>query len=336
MAVVRAQITSACAPSPVPAAAPTASPTPHATPSIAAIEASFAAAPECPHCRSTAVKRWGSANGLGRYRCKPCGVTFNALTDPPLARLHKRELWAAHSQTLVEGISLRKVAGRIGVDLTTAFRWRHRFLQAPKALKAKRLEGTVEADETYFLHSEKGARRLGRPARKRGGVARKRGLSDEQVPVVIARDRNAATTDESLGLRGASIYLAQSCQRLRGQHPRGQRLRDQRRSLGIRSHANPGSRSRANPSVGRNSTRCRSEVRSHSSHSDEVRSRRCGVHSRNRHSYEVQSSHSCWIPNPNRTPQPVCFQGQGGVLPPPRRRQVFVCASDHSYPTPRL
>jgi transposase-like protein len=58
--------------------APAASPTPHAAPSIAAIEAHFADAPECPHCRSTAVKRWGSANGLGRYRCKQCGVTFNA------------------------------------------------------------------------------------------------------------------------------------------------------------------------------------------------------------------------------------------------------------------
>ena len=208
MAVVRAQITGAPAPSPVPAAAPTASPTPHTTPSIAAIEASFAAAPECPHCRSTAVKKWGAANGLGRYRCKQCGVTFNALSGTPLAQLHKRELWAAHAQTLVEGISLRKVAERIGVDLTTAFRWRHRFLQAPKALKAKRLEGTVEADETYFLYSEKGARGLGRPARKRGGVAKKRGLSDEQVPVLIARDRNAATTDEILKDRSTRSIAA--------------------------------------------------------------------------------------------------------------------------------
>jgi transposase-like protein len=208
MAVVRAQITGAPAPSPVPAAAPTASPTPHATSSIAAIEASFAAAPECPHCRSTAVKKWGSANGLGRYRCKQCGVTFNALTGTPLAQLHKRELWAAHAQTLVEGISLRKVAERIGVDLTTAFRWRHRFLQAPKALKAKRLEGTVEADETYFLYSKKGARGLGRPARKRGGVAKKRGLSDEQVPVLIARDRNAATTDQILKDRSTPSIAA--------------------------------------------------------------------------------------------------------------------------------
>jgi transposase-like protein len=208
IAVVRVQSTGAPEPSPVPAAPPTASPTPPTAPSIAAIEASFAAAPECPHCRSTAVKRWGSANGLKRYRCKQCGVTFNALTGTPLAQLHKRELWADHAQTLVEGLSLRQVAKRIGVDLTTAFRWRHRFLKAPKALKPNKLEGTVEADETYFLYSQKGARKLSRPARKRGGVAKKRGLSDEQVPVLIARDRNATTTDEILKDRSTRSIAA--------------------------------------------------------------------------------------------------------------------------------
>jgi len=203
-AVVSEQTADPPAPSPV----PTGASSPGTTASIASIEATFAAAPECPHCASTSVRRWGSANRLRRYRCKQCSVTFNALTGTPLAQLHKRELWAAHAQTLVEGISLRKVATRIGVDLTTAFRWRHRFLKAPKGLKAKRLEGTVEADETFFLYSEKGARKLRRPARKRGGVAKKRGVSGEQVPVLIARDRNAATTDEILKERSTRAIEA--------------------------------------------------------------------------------------------------------------------------------
>jgi hypothetical protein len=80
----------------------------------------------------------------------------------------------------------------------------NRFLEAPKALKPKALEGTVEADETYFLYSEKGSCKLKRPARKRGGKASKRGLSDEQVPVLIARDRNQATADEVLPDRSAA------------------------------------------------------------------------------------------------------------------------------------
>ena len=177
-------------------------------PTIGAIEARFAKAPKCPGCAATAIKKWGSANGLRRYRCKRCRITFNALTGTPLSQLHKRELWGGHAQALVEGVSLRKVAARLDVDLTTAFRWRHRFLQAPKDAKPKRLEGTVEADETYFLYSEKGAHGLTRPARKRGGKASKRGLSDEQVPVLIARDRNTATTDQILEDRSAKSISA--------------------------------------------------------------------------------------------------------------------------------
>ncbi len=97
---------------------------------------------------------------------------------------------------------------RLGIDLTTAFRWRHRFLQAPKDVKPKRLEGTVEADETYFLRSHKGSRTLDRPARKRGDKAKKRGLSDEQVPVLIARDRNHARTDQILADRSQQSIKA--------------------------------------------------------------------------------------------------------------------------------
>ena len=175
---------------------------------IADIEARFAHQPHCPHCQSADVVKWGSANRLKRYRCKPCNVTFNALTGTPLAQLHKRELWSGQAQALVDGISLRKVASRLDIHVETAFRWRHRFLKAPKAVKPKALEGTVEADETYFLHSKKGSRKLERPARKRGGKAKKRGLSAEQVPVLIARDRNKSTTDQILNDRSAQAISA--------------------------------------------------------------------------------------------------------------------------------
>ena len=168
------------------------------TSSIQTIEASFQAEPACPHCPSTKLQKWGSAHALQRYRCRGCKKTFNALTGTPLAQLHKRELWLQHSQAVIDGLTLRKTSARIGVSLPTAFRWRHRFLKAPKALKAKKLQGIVEADETFFLYSEKGKRRLTRKPRSRGGKAAKRGLSAEQVPVLIARDRTKATTDQIL------------------------------------------------------------------------------------------------------------------------------------------
>ena len=102
--------------------------------SIVDIEARFAAAPVCPHCRSDVnVIKWDSANRLKRYRCKACPVTFNALTETPLAQLHKRELWIGNAQAIVDGIALRKVAARLDIHVETAFRWRHRFLACQSA-----------------------------------------------------------------------------------------------------------------------------------------------------------------------------------------------------------
>lgn len=194
--------------SPAPVDAPPAPAPPCSASAIAEIEARFAAAPVCPKCASTAIKKWGSANRLKRYRCKSCQVTFNCLSGTPLEQLHKRELWGEHAQALVDAISLRKVAARLGIDLSTAFHWRHRFLEAPKDLKPKALDGKVEADETYFLESYKGSPTPRRSPRKRGGTATKRGLSSEQIPVLIARDSNKATTDGILLDRSAAAIAA--------------------------------------------------------------------------------------------------------------------------------
>ena len=74
--------------------------------------------------------------GLKRYKCKGCNRTFNALTGTPLATLKHRDRWLAYAKALVDGVSLRKAAKRGRIDLTTAFRWRHRFLKVPKTMKA--------------------------------------------------------------------------------------------------------------------------------------------------------------------------------------------------------
>ena len=90
-----------------------------------------------------------------------------------------------------------RVQGRRDVGCLTqhGVRWRHRFLQQAQPVKASDLVGVVEADETYFLRSSKGQKVVGRKSRKRGGKASKRGLSDEQLPVLVVRDRSGATAD---------------------------------------------------------------------------------------------------------------------------------------------
>jgi len=134
----------------------------------------------CPHCGGRRLQRWGQSHVLPRYRCNGCRRSFNGLTGTPLARLRKKDRWAAQAEAMLAGESLAKAAKRCGVAASTAFRWRHRFLQAPALDKPTKLTGIVEADETFILESFKGKRSdLPRPARKRGGKAVKRGLSRE-------------------------------------------------------------------------------------------------------------------------------------------------------------
>jgi transposase-like protein len=166
----------------------------------AAIEQRMADEPLCPHCAGRRVVRNGQAGGLQRYKCAGCARSFNALTGTPLARLRHRERWLQQAQALDEGFSVRKAARFMGVHRTTAFRWRHRFLATPREIKPLALGGIAEADETYVLRSYKGQRRMlrsqaSRPARRRGGRAAKRGLSTEQVPVLVVRNRAGQTTD---------------------------------------------------------------------------------------------------------------------------------------------
>ena len=166
---------------------------------LSEVETSKIASAGCPHCGAFAIAPWGWSHGLRRYRCADCRRTFNAATRTPMARLRKREGWMSQAQALIEGVSLAKAAERCGVHPTTAFRWRHRFLTAPALDKPMALKGIVEADETFILESFKGRRSdLPRPARRRGGSAKHPGLFFENIPVLVARDREGATIDAVL------------------------------------------------------------------------------------------------------------------------------------------
>ncbi|PAL05535.1 hypothetical protein B8W99_25940 [Peribacillus simplex] len=81
----------------------------------------------------------------------------------------------------------------------TAFYWRHKVLSALAKESIGTFEGIVEV-ETYFLESHKGRKVIPtRKSRKRGGSAAKRGISNEQVCVLVARDRNKTTLSKRVG-----------------------------------------------------------------------------------------------------------------------------------------
>lgn len=166
---------------------------------IEGMESTLDSVESCPHCNGTSLYKWGINAGLQRYKCKSCNKTFNALTNTPLAHLRHKEKWSRFTKELIQSNSVHKAAEDCKIADTTSFRWRHRFLKAISQTKASHLDGVVEADETFFLESKKGNHHLDRPARHRGGRATQRGLSFEQVPVLIVKDRDGHTTDAVLG-----------------------------------------------------------------------------------------------------------------------------------------
>jgi transposase-like protein len=159
------------------------------------IEQATAQGLSCPGCGSQQFHKHGRANGLQRYRCRHCARTCNGLTGTPLARLRHKGRWLGYLDGMLDSHSVRRAAAELGVAGATSFRWRHRFLELTKDDRVQRLAGIAEVDEMYLLESHKGSRKLERAPRKRGGKATKRGISHEQMCILVARDRTGQTLD---------------------------------------------------------------------------------------------------------------------------------------------
>lgn len=147
----------------------------------------------CPICEVENVVKNGKRNGGQRYLCKRCRKSFMANTNIILERTHKPlETWKKFLDCMVHGMSLPKSAEICQIHRNTAFVWRHKILDAlSHNQETTRLNGIVEADETFFVLSYKGQKRnMPRQAKKRATPASKRGLSNEQVCVPCGLDRN--------------------------------------------------------------------------------------------------------------------------------------------------
>lgn len=147
----------------------------------------------CPHCASPSVVKFGTSGGTQRFRCKACRKTFTALTGTPFSRLRGKEKLLENAACMVDGLSIRKTATKLGFSVNKTFRWRHKFLAFLNEQKPAGMTGVVETDETFFPLSFKGQRKgLPRPAKKRGGKLSD-GEGDEKVPVVVALQRGSRT-----------------------------------------------------------------------------------------------------------------------------------------------
>jgi transposase-like protein len=148
----------------------------------------FAAGIRCPRCGGRRHARWGTFRCRQRYRCTSCRRTFSDLTGSPAVYTKKILLWPEFAALLGSGVSLRQAARQLGVHPSTTFRWRHALLRALIERDDEKLAGWIEVAGQRFAQSDKGSRRLQRPARRRG-FRPSVGGDVRTVHVLVASDR---------------------------------------------------------------------------------------------------------------------------------------------------
>ena len=130
-----------------------------------------------------------------------CGATSaraaaGPSTGTPLSGLHHKERWLSFGASLAKGETVKASAARCDVAVSTAFRWRH----------AERFGGTKGIVGRDLRPGEpEGRARAGTQGTAAG---RHRGLSREQVPVLMAADRSGTTVSAVLPRVDAAALAA--------------------------------------------------------------------------------------------------------------------------------
>ena len=144
----------------------------------------------CPNCKGVDIRANGKYKGVQRYHCKACGKYFRETTGKVVFGLKKGDLLKVYLYHMLMGLSIKKCAEQTGICIQTSFDWRHKILSAFEQAVPEGFQGIVESDDIFFLESGKGSRELPRKPRKRGSKATKRGISNQQVAVVVTCDRS--------------------------------------------------------------------------------------------------------------------------------------------------
>jgi len=145
----------------------------------------------CPHCSHTKYVRFGIDKGSQRYKCKSCKRSFTEYSGTWMAGLQRKDKIDAYLVLMMEEKSLDKITASLKINKKTAFDWRHKILASLSDKDKDDFTGITESDETFFLNSEKGQPVINRKPRKRGGTSKTRGVSNDQVAVIVTQDRKS-------------------------------------------------------------------------------------------------------------------------------------------------
>lgn len=162
----------------------------------------------CPHCGSNKICKNGFTGKAQQFRCNACQKNYSIRTNTIFFHTRKTiKVWQEYIELFSQGLSLRKIVEEMDgkIKLQTAFYWRHKILKVLSNINDdnnNKLDGIIEADETFFEESQKGSRKVkGRDARKRGFscyIGNKR----SKVCVLTAIDRNKTSFTKPVGFGG--------------------------------------------------------------------------------------------------------------------------------------
>lgn len=147
----------------------------------------------CPKCQSKNIKKNGKYKNRQLYKCKDCNKKFNELTNTPFhhTRLVYKQIVDAY-ESLVNKLSIRKTANKIGVSIKTAFILRFKIISCLKSIvNNKKFKGTSQLDEYYLPVNLKGMKPENMPRfskkRQRNGTGNS-GISKHTVCVISGVD----------------------------------------------------------------------------------------------------------------------------------------------------
>ena len=146
---------------------------------------------ECPKCGSRQILKNGTYNGMQRYRCKSCFITFRSKTKNIFSTTKlEKEKWLKYVECFVDGLSLRRCTEKIKVCLKTSFFMRHRILECLKKNQNQFIvnnNNKGQLDETFLRENFKGNHtksksfNMPRKARKNGQEYKTIGASNDQI-----------------------------------------------------------------------------------------------------------------------------------------------------------
>ena len=119
--------------------------------------------------------------GFARYGAESAALPVQGLrqdlqrafaSGTPLSGLHHKERWLSFGASLAEGETVKASAARCDVAVSTAFRWRHRFLAAARSDSEVLKRGSWKRTRPTSWRA--GRVRAGWDARHGGGAARRR------------------------------------------------------------------------------------------------------------------------------------------------------------------